>query len=40
MRHYSLWMKLTYVYIFPGDIEILGWCPTGLVLPYGEKVNF
>ena len=23
---------------FPRDIKILGWCPAGPVLPYGEKV--
>ena len=22
----------------PGDIKMLGWCPVGPVLPYGEKV--
>ena len=22
----------------PGDIEILGWCPTGPVLPYGASL--
>ena len=28
---------LQYV-IQPRDIEILGWCPAGQVLPHGEKV--
>ena len=23
---------------FPQDIEILGWCPAGPVLPHGDKV--
>ena len=23
---------------YPQDIEILGWCPAGTVLPHGEKV--
>ena len=23
---------------FPKDIEILGWCPAGSVLPHGEKL--
>ena len=23
---------------YPQDIEILGWCPAGPVLPHGEKV--
>ena len=24
--------------LHPQDIEILGWCPAGSVLPHGEKV--
>ena len=26
------------VLVYPRDYEILGWCPAGSVLPYGEKV--
>ena len=26
------------IWRFPQDIEILGWCPAGPVLPHGEKV--
>ena len=31
----------TFIYflIFPQEIEILGWCPAGLVLPHREKVS-
>ena len=30
--------KLSKMQCFPRDTEILGWCPAGTVLPYGEKV--
>ena len=38
------WMKKTVLEkqqvqdSLPGNIEILGWCPAGTVLPHGKKV--
>ena len=29
--------KFSCIYIFPRDIEILGWCPAGPVLPHGGE---
>ena len=29
-----------YILLCSSDIEILGWCPAGTVLPHGEKVPF
>ena len=37
LSHYSHYPTITT--ILPQDIEILGWCSTGPVLPHGEKVS-
>ena len=33
------WKRVNHIEeVYPQDIEILGWCPAGSVLPHGEKV--
>ena len=33
------WKRVNHIEeVHPQDIEILGWCPAGSVLPHGEKV--
>ena len=34
-----MFIKIKQKGITPQDIAILGWCPAGPVLPYGEEVQ-